>query len=143
MTVKLYNNTSPANYVSKTISLVSELTGTLRSPSSIVDPVITIERFSPVGFNYAHIPDFGRYYFLENTVCDANNLVTIRLHVDVLMTYASAISSMQAIIKRQEFSYNTYLDDGIYKAYQDPLHKLLKFPYTFNDFSYILAIAGN
>lgn len=143
MTVELYNNSSPANYVNKTISLVNSYTGTLRQQSSVVDPVIVLERSNPVGFNYAYISDFNRYYFVENIVSELNNLIAIYLHVDVLMTYKAAIQSMRAVIKRQEFSYNGYLDDGIYKAYQNPLHKLIKFPYTFSDFSFVLAIAGN
>ena len=65
------------------------------------------------------------------------------LSVDVLMTFRDEIKNMEAIIKRQENNYNLYLDDGIFKAYQNTKHKLLKFPNGFSDFSYILALAGN
>lgn len=143
MFINLYNNTSPPNYVSKSIAEVISLEGTLREPTSIIDPVVIVERNSPMGFNYAHIPIFNRYYFITGISSEANSLVAIAMHVDVLMTYKEQIANMNAIIKRQENQYNLYLDDGIFKAYQNTKHKIIKFPYGFNDFSYILALAGN
>lgn len=143
MTIVLYNNTSPANYVNKEITQVESLTGYLREASSVTDPTFVIERSSPVGFNYVHIPEFGRYYFVTGISSDTTNLVAVSCHVDVLMTYKAAIAEMQAVIRRQEFSYNLMLDDNIFKAYSNPKFKLKKFPNSFNDFSYILAVAGN
>lgn len=143
MTIQLMLCTDPPNKVGKTTSLVEELTGALRYPSSIIDPVITIERSTPTGFNYARIPDFGRYYYVTNITSDNNNIVTIACHVDVLNSFASGIRGCNAIIRRQENSFNLYLDDGIFKAYQNTKHKIVAFPNPFSDFSYILAIAGN
>ena len=143
MTIKLYNNTSAPNYVSKTITLVEELSGTLRQPTSIVDPVIIVQRDSPVGFNYAYIYEFGRYYYVTGISSELNGLIAISLHCDVLMTYASEIRNMDAIVKRQENEFNLYLDDGIFKAYQNTKHKIIALPYGFTQYSYILALAGN
>lgn len=143
MFINLYNNTSPPNYVNKSITEVISLEGTLREPTSIIDPVVIVERNTPMGFNYVHIPAFNRYYFVTGISSESNNLVAIAMHVDVLMTYREQIANMNAIIKRQENQYNLYLDDGIFKAYQNTKHKIIKFPYGFNNFSYILALAGN
>jgi len=143
MFINLYRNTSPPNYVNKTITEVVSLEGTIREPTSIIDPVFIIERDTPMGFNYAHIPVFNRYYYVTGISSEANNLVAIAMHVDVLMTFKDEIKNMEAIIKRQENNYNLYLDDGIFKVYQNPKHKLLKFPNGFSEFSYILALAGN
>lgn len=143
MTITLYNNTSPANYVNKSITVVMTLTGTLRNPTSIIDPVITIERSDPTGFNYARIEEFGRYYFVTGISSESNSLISISLHVDVLMTYKEGIKNMNAIIKRQENKYNLYLDDGIFKSYQNTKHKIIAFPGAFSSYSYILALAGN
>lgn len=143
MYINLYINSSPANYVNKDITSVVSVEGTLREPTSIIDPVVVIQKETPMGFNYVHIPIFNRYYFVTGISSDNNNLVGISLHVDVLMTYKTEILQMEAIIKRQESMYNTYLDDGIYKAYQNTKHKIIKFPNGFTDFSYILALAGN
>lgn len=143
MTVILYQNTSAPNYVNKNLTVVEELTGTLREPTSIVDPVITIERPSPVGFNYVQIPEFNRYYYVTGVSSVSNGLVSISLHCDVLMTYADGIKSCNAIIKRQENKFNLYLDDGIFKAYQNTKHKIIAFPNGFTEYSYILALASN
>lgn len=143
MTITLYYNSSPPNFVNKTIAEVESMEGTLRSPTSIIDPVVILERNSPMGFNYVYIPEFRRYYYVNGISSESNSLIAIAMHVDVLMTFKSEIANMNAIIKRQENQYNLYLDDGIFKAYQNPKHKLIKFPNGFTEFSYILALAGN
>lgn len=143
MTINLFTNTSPSNYVDKAITPVVSLEGTLREPTSIIDPIIVIQRDSPVGFNYAYIPDFNRYYFVKEVVSVNNSLISVAMHIDVLMTFKTAIRGMDAIIKRQENKWNLYLDDGIFKSYQNSKHKYLRFPNGFNEFSFILALAGN
>lgn len=143
MTITLYYNSSPPNFVNKTIVEVESMEGTLRSPTSIIDPVVILERNSPMGFNYVYIPEFRRYYYVSGISSESNNLIAVAMHVDVLMTFKTEIANMNAIVKRQENQYNLYLDDGIFKAYQNPKHKLIKFPNGFTEFSYILALAGN
>ena len=143
MTISLYRNDSPANFVTKNITLIESISGTLRKPASVTDPVITIGRSSPVGFNYLYIPEFNRYYFLKSSVSVSNGLVCIEGHVDVLMSFADRIRAANAIIFRQENNWNLYLDDGSFKVYQNPKHKLIRFPNSINNFSYILALAGN
>ena len=143
MTITLMSTSSPPNYVNKSVTTVATLTGTLRQPTSVVDPIVTVEIASPVGFNYVYIPDFNRYYFVKGIVSEKNTLVSISMHVDVLMSYKSNIMSAQAIVKRQEYKFNLYLDDGIFKSYQNSRHKTIPFPNGFADFSYILALAGN
>ena len=143
MTIKLYKNLSAPNYVDKSLTLVDTLEGNLRSPSSIIDPTFTIERELPTGFNYVEIPSFNRYYFVTGVSTDGRNLVSIACHVDVLMTFKNEIRGSTAVVKRQENKFNLYLDDGIFKAYQNTKHKIIRLPYGFTDYSYILALAGN
>jgi len=143
MTIELYKSMSPANYVRKNIQLVETLNGNLRKPTSVVDPTITIEREAPTGFNYARIPEFDRYYFVTGIASEINNLIAVSMHVDVLMTYGANIRAAKAIVRRNEFRWNLYLDDGSFKAYQNSKHKIRLFPNGFEDFSYILALAGN
>lgn len=143
MTITLYQNVSPPNYVNKDIQYVEIIEGVLRTPASVTDPVISIARDSLTGFNYAHIAEYGRYYFLTGISTITDKLLSVSFHVDVLMTYKDAIVDMQAIVKRQENKFNLYLDDGIFKAYQNTKHKIISFPNGFTDYSYILALAGN
>ena len=146
MTIELYRSMSPANFVSKTIQLVDTLNGSLRKSASVVDPIVTIARESPIGFNYARIPEFDRYYFITGIATQTTGIVTVSMHVDVLMTYGADIRAARAIVTRNEFQWNLYLDDGSFKSYQNTNHKLIPFPSGFsdiNDFSFVLALAGN
>lgn len=143
MTIILYNNSSAPNFVNKSITEVDRITGVLRNPASVTDPVITIERDNPTGFNYVQIPEYGRYYYVTGISMTNNMLLSLALHVDVLMTYRDSIRDMNAIIRRQENKFNLYLDDGIFKAYQNTKHKIIKLPYGFTEYSYVLALAGN
>lgn len=143
MNIILYRNTSPPNYLDKSLISVDTLDGNLREPTSIIDPTIVIERSTPTGFNYVEIPAFNRYYFVTGISSISNNLVAVSCHVDVLMTYKSEIRSCPAVIRRQENAFNLYLDDGIFKSYQNSKHKIISFPYGFTDYSYVLALAGN
>lgn len=143
MTVILYSNASTANTVNKSLTQVDSITGTLREPTSLINPTITITRSNPLGFNYFYVEEFGRYYYLTGISSVYNGLISISGHVDVLKTYQSAIANMNAIVRRQENSYNLYLDDGIFKAYQNTKHKIIAWPNSFDEFSYVLALAGN
>lgn len=143
MTIRLLWCTDPANKVDKVTTLVEELTGTLREQSSIIDPVVAIQRSTPTGFNYVQIVEFNRFYYVRDIVSEINNIVRITMHVDVLKSFSSQIKQCDAIIKRQENKYNLLLDDGIFKAYQNSKHRIVKFPNAMNAFSYILALAGN
>lgn len=141
--IVLYNYTTSPNTVGKGAVIVERLSGTFRNPVSITEPLITVERSSPVGFNYVYIEEFDRFYYVKGVSADLHGLITISCTVDTLETNANAIKQMAAIIRRQENKFNLYLDDGIFKAYQNTKHKIIKLPYGFTEYSYILALAGN
>jgi len=110
----LYNNTSENNRLDKITSLteVATITGTLREQSSIINPSITIEFETLPIFNYVYIQEFKRYFFVKNITNIVNNMWRIDLHVDVLMSYKETILQQQALIDRNEFSYNELLVDN-------------------------------
>lgn len=141
--ITLYNYNCPPNTIGKGAALVETLTGTFRDTVSVTDPVFVIERSSAIGFNYVYIEAFNRFYYVTGVSADLHGIVTVSCTVDPLETYANNISNMNAIIRRQENAYNLYLDDGIFKAYQNTKHKLIAFPNSFTNYSYVLALAGN
>lgn len=143
MIIELLNNMSAPNMINKNCLHVQTLEGYIKDATSILEPTITVELDNPTGFNYFHIPEFQRYYFVTGVSSVTNNLISIAGTVDALFSFRDQILQCTAVIKRQENQYNLYLDDGIFKAYQNPKHKIIKFPYGFNAFSYILALAGN
>lgn len=141
--ITLYSYTTSPNTVGKGAVQVETLSGVFRDTVSIANPTFTIERTSPIGFNYVYIEAFDRFYYVTGVSTDLHGIVTVSCTADPLETNASAIAQMNAIIRRQENQYNLYLDDGIFKAYQNTKHKLIAFPNSFTEYSYILALAGN
>lgn len=145
MNIKLYKNLSEVNKLEKTIQEIRKLTGTLKTSTSIVDPKIIIEiSISDIirNVNYMYIQEFDRYYFIKNITSVRNGLWEFECHVDVLMTYKAQIKNHRAVIKRQENKWNLYLDDGIFKTYQNPSIITKAFPSGFTSQNFILAIAG-
>lgn len=144
MTLTLYDNSSERNAVDKTIAEVLTLNGTLRDESSVIDPIITIELQSDalININYAHIPEFGRYYFINNITSIRAGLWRLDMHVDVLMSYADGIKNNSAIIQRNENEYDLKLNDGLFVTQQNPRKSVHQFPSGFNHFDFVLAIAG-
>lgn len=110
MTIVLYKNSAEFNRVDKTSYLteVSRLSGTLRDSTSVTEPVIMIEYSSVPDFNYVFIPEFERYYFVDDYIIDVNNVYVLKLSVDVLMTYKVGILTTNAFVTRNEhINYST------------------------------------
>lgn len=159
--IDLYNCASPPNVVNKDISIrYDSPMGTLRSGSSIIDPIIVIHTdASPgwrKGFNYAYIEEFGRYYYVTNIIAvngvlpsenypSPTQLWEIHMHVDVLMSFKDEILRQTAIVARQENRYNLMLDDGFFMSYQNPKFqtKLFSVPDPFEQQEFVLIVAGS
>lgn len=147
--IVLYKNSSPTNKVSKDLSVIDTVTGVLRDGTSIIDPTILIEQSTQANVissaNYVYISELGRYYYITQPASYVNGLWMITLHVDVLMTYASQIKAQHAVVARQEFVYNMYLDDGWFMAYQNPIVQTYYLSETapFEAEEYVLVLAGS
>lgn len=109
MNIILYNNSSEKNKINKTISQVTSLGGSLKEPSNVVNPVITIEYNNPVGFNYAYIDAFGRYYFVDEITMITDTIMQIKLSVDVLESFKSQILAQNVVIDKSTNDFNMYL----------------------------------
>lgn len=145
MNIVLYSNASEINAVDKTLTELTTLTGTLREQSSIIDPIITISDIDEYigSMNYAYIPEFNRYYFITNVESVRKNLWKVSFHVDVLFTYRDAIRANSAIIERNENEYDLKLNDGLFRTQQNPRIAQFPFPNGFNQWNFVLAVAGN
>lgn len=143
--IQLLRNNSQVNKIGKDLTSLLTVTGTLRSETSIIDPIINIEcdlsRLTRC--NYIYIEEFRRYYFVNNIRSIREGLVEFSCHVDVLETYKEEIKMNAAIIRRQENNWNLYLNDGTFKVYQNPMVLTKEFPSGFNGFEFVLAVAGS
>lgn len=144
MTILLYRNSSVPNKVVKSITLAHTVEGTMRSDTSMLAPVFMLTG-SPasLNYNYFKVQEWNRYYFLGPVEYGTNGTLTITGALDPLMSFASDIKKASAIIERQEFVYNMFLNDPLVMMNQNAKHKVIAFPNSFSAYSYILALAGN
>ena len=122
MTLTLYKNNSEQNAVTKSLTQVQTMTGTLRNGTSIIDPVILVSDIDNItSVNYCKINEFNRYYFINNIKSVNNNLWELSCHVDVLQSFATEIRAQSGIVERQENYFNLYLNDiislSLFKGY--------------------------
>ena len=144
MIINLYANYSDKNVMDKNISILNTVTGTLRDDCSIINPVIAIEGMTAEELtkaNYAYIPDFGRYYYINN-INLKKQLYEMQMHVDVLMSFKDGIRLNNAVISRQQKSYNLYLRDGVFKCEAGDIIQIKQFSGGFDDFNFIFCVAG-
>lgn len=144
-TIKFQTNNSENISISKDLTDVISMDGTLKEGTSIIDPVIKIEcDLSQIAkCNYMTIETFKRSYFITDIKSIRNGLCEISAHVDVLTSFASEIKSNRGIVKRQENKWNLYVDDGSFKTYQNPIVLTKAFPTGFTKQEFVLAVAGS
>ena len=141
MNILLYKTTNANNDLNKTISDKVELVGALRDASSIIAPSILIQS-NPIGYNYAYIPEFGRYYYIKNITAFRKGAYIVDLKCDVLMSFREEILNMSGVVSR--------LTDGDDYANRDiktkclETHRRLDFPETpfTRNGSYVLISKG-
>ena len=146
MTINFYINTSEKEKFDKRLTHEKSLTGFLKQATSIINPVITVEIENPSKFNYCHIPQFHRYYFINDMINIKNNLWEIHMHVDALSSFKSQIRANKAIVEKseQKASSNDYFNDGT-TFYHDSreYNEIAMFQRGFDTApSYILITAG-
>lgn len=149
MQINLFTYNKEKNRINKTsyISNRFVMDGVLRNDTSAINPSILIEKTNPAiyKYNYMYIPDFGRYYFIEDITQIRNNLWEIKARCDVLYTYMTDILSNKCIIEKAESSTdaNLYLNDGSFVTDARKYNEVIPFTNGLSlNGSYILICAG-
>ena len=144
MTIDLYTISDDPRVVDKTLgTAVASITDAIRGPVSEEGGTITIDSTTDLSsVNYAHISDFSRYYYVEQITALRNNIWTLTLRPDVLMSFASGIKALTGTIDRNEGLADAYLQDGQYvaKVYKQITTKA--FPNSMDSDSIILMTVG-
>ena len=86
--------------------------GKLMFSQDLTSPVFTVEG-AYYNYNYAYVPEFERYYFINKPKIESGNIVTLPMNVDVLESFKDDIEDRYGILDRQEFSYNSYMTDSM------------------------------
>lgn len=92
----------------------------IKSDCSVVNPVLEIAPGQGTFvFNYAYIPDFGRFYFVNDWKYSVGTW-TVYLSVDVLASYKTAIGNHSAYVLRAASRYNENIIDELYPVLPHP-----------------------
>lgn len=97
MELILYKTESADNVINKTLSNPLALDINLRRGVDISAPVLRLQLSVDLsGYNYAHIPDLNRYYFISDIESLTLDVWQLRLSVDVLESYKVDILASNA-----------------------------------------------
>lgn len=143
MEIILYVSSSEKERIDKSSYLVElgRFEGFLRAPSSVINPSINLDLGKPeeiaivdddhievvdadalaisggrariTDANYLYIPEFGRYYFIQDMIIGVTGLYQINASVDVLMSWRVNILNLNAFVERNEFAYDSSLEDNL------------------------------
>lgn len=88
-------------------------TGTLRGESGIVNPSVLMDfgNNTAPGYNYAYIPEFSRYYWINEITSVGGGLWRVDMSVDVLATYKQSIGAANKYILRSASEFDGAITD--------------------------------
>ena len=140
MNIKLYKVNDDNTVVKKTLNGETTKQCILKGNVNIVNPTIEL-RGNILDYNYCYIEDFKRYYYItDNTL--HNNITTLKLKSDVLMSSYNDLINLSAIIKRNTNINNRYINDDKYVTLQNSRIQTKEFNSISNNYSYILLVCG-
>ena len=116
--VNLYSLSKRDNSTKRPAGTPAEYDCILKDGCSIFTPAIKLDiglTADPSQYNYAYIPAFGRYYFIEDWFF-TDRLWIANLNVDVLATYKTQIGNSSLYIMRAAGAHNGDVIDTLYPA---------------------------
>lgn len=87
MDIQFYTCADPPNKLDKTLTPTVKLTGDFNANVDVVEPSIRCHGTYDMASNYAHLPAFNRYYFVEGVELVNNNQYIVSLSVDPLQSF--------------------------------------------------------
>lgn len=134
MDIYLYNTADDDNVLNKTLTdelIISDVK--LKNPVNINNPILSLSSkivyddgygggwtYETKDYNYAYIPAFERYYFIENITLQSNNINVLTLKVDVLKTYEQEILNSDLYVEKE---INTIIESD--KTLEQEFNKIL------------------
>lgn len=148
MNLTVYSNTADKKQLDKTkyIKKITEFENVqFKNDESISEPSVIIATYDNTlltKINYAYIDSLDTWYFIKDKITLGGNRYKFLFKNDVLMTNRKEIKNLKGVLERQENLYNTYLNDPLYKCYNNTRTQVLHFPSGLTNDNYILAIGG-
>lgn len=147
MNIKLCSSASELVAINKVISIIDDVSATIKGALSVENPVLILQYKSDIqsNVNYVYIPEYNRYYFVTDIINLTGGRYEIHCKVDVLMSFKDSILNLSCIVDKQSSkdNANMYLDDGSFVVQSKEFVDTINFPNGFNDNGdFILITAG-
>ena len=143
MEITLCVNTSEKSKIGKNLTSMNVFSGTLREETSVTAPVVLMELENPSGYNYAHIPEFGRYYFIRDMVSVRKGLWRVSMQVDVLESFKNYILDLGVILSDSENTgAENYLSGDVWKAKVKEKTDIINFPSGLSETGHFILITA-
>ena len=124
MEIQLLLCTDDKKIFPKHFTVVGTLTGSIRGEISVENPVVRIENPNYV-YNYAYIPEFSRYYYVEEMNHVRTYIVDLTLVVDVLQSHYLEFIQCPMIASRSSNTYNKFVPDKMRTFEQRPVNEYI------------------
>lgn len=145
MEVIFYTNHSTKDTLNKTLIERITLNATEKYIKNITSPTLILSNNDTLQntVNYAYIPEYNRYYFIEGKNKDMGGTLEITLRVDVLMSFKNSIRQARGILDRSTVGGSPYLVDEEIKILSKIDEKTINFPNSFSqEINYVLTTFG-
>lgn len=141
MDIIFYTNSSDFNVINKDIAEQFTLTGTLKVGTDIISPVIWIDSDTTIlSVNYCYIPELERYYFIDKITLVKNQIYSLYLSTDVLMTFKTEILASKAHVTIQA-DYDVYYAD--FETLDTNSYRKFNFDYEFPEQPTLVLITAS
>ena len=141
MNVTFYNVTFNRKRVQKALPSGTTISASVKDVCDLHDPVIRlVHDASHVHFNYAYVPDFGRYYYVDPPEIDGKEDI-FYLHVDQLMSFANDIKASKGIATRSQY-YNKNIADSLVMLTESEKVRYRKLSAAITGGTYVAIIGG-
>ena len=143
MTINLYSIIEDPRTMPKTLPEPVTMTGRLRDEKvDVMQPSILMTGAPSQNYNYAYLPDFNRYYFVDPPITERTGLVRLQLHVDVLQTYYAGIMTAPVILDRASEGYDAFAPDPRRKFYNYTEPQYKKIGSLGDSYSLVMVASG-
>lgn len=118
----------------------------LKENCSTQNPILILTTPS-WNYNYFRIPEFGRYYFVDNFTFLGNNTYQINGSVDVMGTFREDILSSYQWIARAHTGWNEDIIDGFFPSLtawgmHEKRYRLIPADATYSEGTFIIGVIG-
>lgn len=140
MNIDFYKTSDPENKINKTLTDKNTVTGNFKDVANVLSPVIRVAS-NIFAYNYCHIQDLERYYFIDDITVVRTGLFEVKLKIDVLKTYSNSLDSCNVLTSKS--NKNKYLSGYAQTVDSRYVHTYYDLENNFNESGSVILVAIN